>query len=66
MATHSRMLGWRIPWTGEPGGLQSIESQRHDGSDWACVHPNRQCKQQLFSVKKYSHHKPAGGTVHLS
>ena len=24
MATHSRMLAWRIPWTEEPGGLQSI------------------------------------------
>ena len=24
MATHSSILAWRIPWTGEPGGLQSI------------------------------------------
>ena len=24
MATHSRILTWRIPWTEEPGGLQSI------------------------------------------
>ena len=32
MATHSSILAWRIPWTGEPGGLQSIGSQRvgHD------------------------------------
>ena len=32
MATHSRVLAWRIPWTEEPGGLQSIGSQRvrHD------------------------------------
>ena len=32
MATHSRILAWRIPWTEEPGGLQSIELQRvrHD------------------------------------
>ena len=28
MATHSRILAWRIPWTEEPGGLQSMESQR--------------------------------------
>ena len=30
--THSSTLAWRIPWTGEPGGLQSIGSQRvgHD------------------------------------
>ena len=30
MATHSSILSWRIPWTEEPGGLQSIGSQRHD------------------------------------
>ena len=28
MATQSRVLAWRIPWTEEPGGLQSIGSQR--------------------------------------
>ena len=27
-ATHSSILVWRIPWTEEPGGLQSIGSQR--------------------------------------
>ena len=30
MATHSGILAWRIPWTEEPGGLQSIGSQRLD------------------------------------
>ena len=32
MATHSSILAWKIPWTEEPGGLQSIGSQRvkHD------------------------------------
>ena len=32
MATHSGILAWRIPWTEEPGGLQSMGSQRvrHD------------------------------------
>ena len=32
VATHSSILAWRIPWTGEPGGLQSMGSQtvRHD------------------------------------
>ena len=35
MATHSSILAWRIPWTEEPGGLQSIGSQRvrHNCSD---------------------------------
>ena len=28
MATHSSILAWRIPWTEEPGGLQSIGSHR--------------------------------------
>ena len=27
MATHSSILAWRIPWTKEPGGLQSIGPQ---------------------------------------
>ena len=32
MATHSSILAWRIPWTEEPGALQSMGSQRvgHD------------------------------------
>ena len=32
IATHSSILIWRIPWTEEPSGLQSIRSQRtgHD------------------------------------
>ena len=37
MATHSSVLAWRIPGTGEPGGLPSMGSHRvgHDGSDLA-------------------------------
>ena len=34
MATHSSILAWRITWTEEPGGLQSMGSQRV-GHDWA-------------------------------
>ena len=32
MATHSSILAWKIPWTGKPGVLQSMESQKvgHD------------------------------------
>ena len=33
MATYSSTLAWRIPWTEEPGGLQSMGSQRF-GQDW--------------------------------
>ena len=40
MASHSSTLAWRIPWTEEPGRLQSIGSQRvkHDWRDLACIH----------------------------
>ena len=34
MATHFSVLAWRIPWTEEPGGLQSVGLQRA-GHDWA-------------------------------
>ena len=39
IATHSSILAWRIPWTEEPGELQSMESQRvgHDSGDLACI-----------------------------
>ena len=30
MATHSSVFAWRIPWTEEPGGLQSMGSQGSD------------------------------------
>ena len=30
MATHSSILAWRIPWTKEPGGIQSMGSQESD------------------------------------
>ena len=37
MATHSGILAWRVPWPKEPGGLQSMGSQRvrHDGVTYA-------------------------------
>ena len=34
MATHSSILAWRIPWTGEPGRLESMRSLRA-GHNWA-------------------------------
>ena len=36
MATHSRTLAWDIPWTEEPGGLQSMGLQRV-GHNWANI-----------------------------
>ena len=39
MATHPSSLAWRVPWTEEPGGLQSIglHRVRHDRSDSAAA-----------------------------
>ena len=39
MAAQSSVLAWRIPWTGEPGGLPSMGLQRvgHNGSDLAAA-----------------------------
>ena len=33
IATHSRILAWKIPWTEKPGGLQSIELQKLDTTE---------------------------------
>ena len=49
MATHSSVLAWRIPWTEEPGGLQSIGSQRV-GHDLATK------QQQALSLQGWEHH----------
>ena len=40
MAAHSSILAWRIPWTEEPGGLQSTGSHRvrHDWSHFVFMH----------------------------
>ena len=50
LATHSSTLAWKIPWTEEPGRLQSMGSQRA-GHDWAtkitadgdCSHEIKRC-----------------------
>ena len=34
MATHSSILAWEIPWTEEPGGLQSMGLTK----SWTCEH----------------------------
>ena len=57
MATHSSIPAWKIPWTEEPGGLQSMESQRVR-HDWAtecaraCTHTHTRthiCSHSYFS-----------------
>ena len=50
MATHSSILAWRIPWTEEPGGLQSLVSQRV-GHDWATEQPEKGTSRRILIFK---------------
>ena len=43
MATHSRVLAWRIPGTGEPGGLPSMGSQELDTTERLHFHFSLSC-----------------------
>ena len=38
MATYSSILAWRIPWTEEPGGLQSMVYKELDKTEWLSLH----------------------------
>ena len=42
METHPSILAWRIPWTEEPGGLQSLGSQESYMTEYARKHTQRQ------------------------
>ena len=47
MATHSSILAWEIPWTEEPGGLQSMGSQRVR---------NTACKEVTTNIFRFEGH----------
>ena len=51
MATHSSILAWKIPWTGEPCGLQSMRSQRVEPK-WA----HTQTSPSLWAAPGLWHH----------
>ena len=53
MATHSSTLAWRIPWTEEPGGLQSMGSQkvRHNYRNLECVHKEKERMRERESKR---------------
>ena len=62
MATHSSVLAWRVPGTGEPGGLPSMGLHRvgHDWSDLAAVHKYRaslvaQLVKNLAAIQEAMH-----------
>ena len=48
MATHSSILAWRIPWTEEPGGLQSKESQGPDTIESLSTHTHTRTLTQIW------------------
>ena len=50
MATHSNTLAWRIPWTEEPHGLQSMCHKESDTSEAAQYSTPSTTKQQIFNV----------------
>ena len=52
MATHSSVLAWRIPGTGEPGGLPSMGSHRvrHNSSDLAAAAAAAAAAEASFST----------------
>ena len=53
MATHSSVLAWRIPGTGEPGELPSMGSHRvgHDGSDLAAAAAAEMIRYPMMKMK---------------
>ena len=57
MATHSSMLAWSIPWTEEPGELQSMRLQRvgHDSRVCVCAHAKNKTlpSQHGINIFKY-------------
>ena len=59
MATHSSILAGRIPWTEEPGGLQSMGSQRvgHDCNDLAYTHTHTythtNCPKEQWVIDRF-------------
>ena len=57
MASHSSTLAWRIPWTEEPGRLQSTGPQTvgHNWRDWACTHAHMSWLQSGHHVINFFH-----------
>ena len=55
MATHSSVLAWRIPGTGEPGGLPSMGSHRvrHNWSDLAAAYINYKTPPPSSSISPF-------------
>ena len=48
MATHSCILAWRIPWTGEPGRSMGLQRVRHDWATITHTHTHTHTSQLLY------------------
>ena len=53
MATHSSILAWRIPGTGETGGLPSLGSHRV-GHDWSCLAAAAAAAAYIYAIKLHT------------
>ena len=62
MATHFSILTWKIPWTEEPGGQQSIGLQRvgHDQSNLAHTHMWYEIKKPVLNFLQCLQPEPRG------
>ena len=55
MATHSRILTWRTPWTEEPGRLQSVGLQRVGYDTYTCIrHNNLYNKSEVCHITQFA------------
>ena len=50
VATHSSILPWKIPWTDEPGRLQSMEFKESDTTEHACTHRLINCNNLSMCI----------------
>ena len=64
MATHSSILAWEIPWTEEPGGLQSMGHKESDMTER--LHFHFQTMVEVMKIMVTSFKKSLAGTATLS
>ena len=61
MATHSSVLAWRIPGTGEPGGLPSMGSHRV-GHNWSDLAAAAAISKDIYNYPAVKDHRKAAGS----
>ena len=61
MATHSSIPSWKIPWTEEPGGLQSMDGKESDTAEHSHIHTYEKTQRNILSNPTPQH--PANSEV---